>query len=180
MIPPDEVWLKRSIRCKLTTPQTSFFRVWFFLGACDHDSSWCQRLCFYLFYKQQLEQPMEHTTRTKLPGFGLPVNHYELHEKSAFPSSLNTNDLNEERTVYVFFSLAALFLLLTQPLFFLSLSLLKLSRLALTTLREFTMLHIMNYVTDKPDWRTKVRQIIIFFLFFSSLRSIQKKSIRFK
>lgn len=46
---------------------------------------------------------MEHTTRTKLPGFGLPVNHYELHEKSAFPSSLNTNDLNEERTVYVFF-----------------------------------------------------------------------------
>ena len=124
---------------------------------------------------------MEHTTRTKLPGFGLPVNHYELHEKSAFPSSLNTNDLNEERTVYVFFFVGGSFFFLTQPPFSsLSLSLLKLSRLALTTLREFTMLHIMNYVTDKPDWRTKVRQIIIFFLFFSSLRSIQKKSIRFK
>ena len=33
------------------------------------------------------------------------------------------------------------------------------NQLPLTTLREFTMLHIMNAVTDKPDWHTKVRVI---------------------
>ena len=35
------------------------------------------------------------------------------------------------------------------------------NQLPLTTLREFTMLHIMNAVTDKPDWHTKVRVISI-------------------
>ena len=118
---------------------------------------------------------MEHTTRTKLPGFGLPVNHYELHEKSAFPSSLNTNDLNEERTVYVFFfrtCVGGSFFFINATSVF---PLLKLSRLALTTLREFTMLHIMNYVTDKPDWRTKVCQIIIFFFFFFLFKIHPKK-----
>jgi hypothetical protein len=30
-------------------------------------------------------------------------------------------------------------------------------RLDLTTLREFTMLHIMNSLTDKPHWEEKVR-----------------------
>ena len=30
------------------------------------------------------------------------------------------------------------------------------SRLDLTTVRESTMLHIVNYITDKPDWRAKV------------------------
>jgi hypothetical protein len=28
-------------------------------------------------------------------------------------------------------------------------------RFPLTTLREFTMLHIMNELTDKPNWYTK-------------------------
>jgi len=31
-------------------------------------------------------------------------------------------------------------------------------RLALTTLREFKMLHIMNQITDKPEWHVKVRR----------------------
>ena len=31
----------------------------------------------------------------------------------------------------------------------------------LTTLREFTMLHIMNAVTDKTDWNTKVCFLLI-------------------
>lgn len=30
-------------------------------------------------------------------------------------------------------------------------------RLSLTTLREFTMLQIMNTLTDKPGWEEKVR-----------------------
>ncbi|KAF8797380.1 hypothetical protein BYT27DRAFT_7125781, partial [Phlegmacium glaucopus] len=67
-------------------------------------------------------------TRTKLPGFGRPINYYQKYENTdAFPSPLNWADVNEDGTV-----------------------------LALTTLREFTMLHIMNYLTDKPDWRNKV------------------------
>jgi len=31
------------------------------------------------------------------------------------------------------------------------------NQLPLTTLREFTMLHIMNAITDKADWNVKVR-----------------------
>jgi hypothetical protein len=34
---------------------------------------------------------------------------------------------------------------------------LTLIRLSLTTLREFTMIQMMNYITDKPDWETKVQ-----------------------
>jgi Protein of unknown function (DUF4246) len=30
-------------------------------------------------------------------------------------------------------------------------------RLPLTTLREFTMLQLMNHLTDKPDWEIKVK-----------------------
>ena len=30
-------------------------------------------------------------------------------------------------------------------------------QLPLTTLREFTMLHIMDAITDKTDWNVKVR-----------------------
>ncbi|KAF8802211.1 hypothetical protein BYT27DRAFT_7235520 [Phlegmacium glaucopus] len=67
-------------------------------------------------------------TRIQLPGFGRPVNYYQKHENlDAFPNALNPTDMREERTVF-----------------------------ALTTLREFTMLHIMNYITDMPDWRNKV------------------------
>ena len=32
-------------------------------------------------------------------------------------------------------------------------------RLDLTTLREFTMLHVMNSLTDKLDWEEKVRSV---------------------
>jgi hypothetical protein len=32
-----------------------------------------------------------------------------------------------------------------------------LQRLRLTPLREFTMLHIMNILSDKPGWEVKVR-----------------------
>ena len=39
-------------------------------------------------------------SRIKLPGFGLPVNYYELDEDCGFPSALTTNELDEEqRTV---------------------------------------------------------------------------------
>ena len=37
-------------------------------------------------------------TRIKLPGFGLPLNYYELDGDDSFPSALNTSDLDEERT----------------------------------------------------------------------------------
>jgi hypothetical protein len=30
-------------------------------------------------------------------------------------------------------------------------------RLPLTTLREFTMIQLMNHITDKPGWETKVQ-----------------------
>lgn len=30
-------------------------------------------------------------------------------------------------------------------------------RLPLTTLREFTMIQVMDHITDKPDWEVKVR-----------------------
>jgi hypothetical protein len=34
---------------------------------------------------------------------------------------------------------------------------LTLIRLPLTTLREFTMIQMMNHITDKPGWETKVQ-----------------------
>ncbi|KDR71066.1 hypothetical protein GALMADRAFT_127278 [Galerina marginata CBS 339.88] len=79
-------------------------------------------------------QPIE------LPGFGLPLNHlpkvssddrhfdlYGGNLRRLFPNALNLNDIKEGRTI-----------------------------LGLTTLREFTMLQIMNHITDKPKWHLKV------------------------
>ena len=40
-------------------------------------------------------------------------------------------------------------------------------RLPLTTLREFTMLQIMNAVTDKPDWHVKVIHMPLMFVYFT-------------
>ncbi|CAA7268674.1 unnamed protein product [Cyclocybe aegerita] len=67
--------------------------------------------------------------KTSLPGFGLPLNYGFPSEgkDSRFPSALLPEDIKEGRTT-----------------------------LALTTLREFKMLQIMNQITDKPDWHTKV------------------------
>ncbi|RDB28808.1 hypothetical protein Hypma_014802 [Hypsizygus marmoreus] len=76
-------------------------------------------------------------TRFQLPGFGLPLNFIPCAESSEGPAKgegreLFRNALNmwDIQDGYV--------------------------QLPLTTLREFTMLHLMNELTDKPDWHKKV------------------------
>jgi hypothetical protein len=63
-------------------------------------------------------------------------------EKDPFPSALTNVD---ERSQYEPFSRDRS-------------SCLSVISLPLTTLREFTMLQLMNHLTDKPDWEIKVRQ----------------------
>lgn len=68
-----------------------------------------------------------------LPGFGLPLNYVPKKGQpqyiaQPFPSALCYHDLGAGAT-----------------------------QLPLTTLREFTMLQIMNAVTDKPDWHVKIQ-----------------------
>lgn len=68
-----------------------------------------------------------------LPGFGLPLNYVPKKGQPQyiaqhFPSALCYHDLGAGAT-----------------------------QLPLTTLREFTMLQIMNAVTDKPDWHVKIQ-----------------------
>lgn len=70
--------------------------------------------------------------RFTLPGFGLPLNFIPSKEddrgaRVLFKNALNDNDLDSGSV-----------------------------QLRLTTLREFTMLHLMNQITDKPDWHRKV------------------------
>ncbi|KAJ3513910.1 hypothetical protein NLJ89_g2677 [Agrocybe chaxingu] len=79
-----------------------------------------------------MQSPFTNTSseeQTCLPGFGQPLNYYPDGEGKdrPFPSALNPKDMDKGRTV-----------------------------LALTTLREFKMLQIMNQITDKPNWNTKV------------------------
>lgn len=54
--------------------------------------------------------------------------------------------------------------------------------LPLTTLREFSMMQLMNNITDKTGWEEKVRwyyiNLIVFvFSFYSSLRSVAPKMV---
>ncbi|KAF8062260.1 hypothetical protein FPV67DRAFT_1672737 [Lyophyllum atratum] len=77
--------------------------------------------------------PDSQSDRFKLPGFGLPLNfipnHGDVQKEevgSLFPNALNIQDLCYGSV--------------HQPL---------------TTLREFTMLHLMNQITDKRDWHEK-------------------------
>ncbi|PPR03722.1 hypothetical protein CVT24_007370, partial [Panaeolus cyanescens] len=73
------------------------------------------------------------TTSNLLPGFGLPLNHVPRRRDADYvapliPNALDFYDLEKEK-----------------------------ASLPLTTLRELSMLHFMNQVTDKPDWHIKVR-----------------------
>ncbi|TFK36203.1 hypothetical protein BDQ12DRAFT_725248 [Crucibulum laeve] len=61
-----------------------------------------------------------------LPGFGLPLNY--VPKDGLFPNALIVSDVQEEGR----------------------------GAQRLTTLREFTMLRLMNQLTDKPDWDKKV------------------------
>ncbi|RDB26315.1 hypothetical protein Hypma_006638 [Hypsizygus marmoreus] len=92
--------------------------------------------------------------RFQLPGFGLPLN-FVLHAESAdapatgegrdlFKNALNTNDI-APGAVHV-----------ASSSHFDSVK-----RLPLVTLREITMLHLMNKLTDKPDWNKKVFDDVI-------------------
>ncbi|RDB22804.1 hypothetical protein Hypma_010044 [Hypsizygus marmoreus] len=76
-------------------------------------------------------------TRFQLPGFGLPLNFTPCAESPFGPAKgegrdlfRNALDMRDIQSGYVL--------------------------LPLTTLREFTMLHLMNELTDKPDWHKKV------------------------
>jgi len=77
---------------------------------------------------------------TDIPGLDQPLS-YEPEPRKLLPNLLLYDDRGSERRV-----------ISTEPSTY---------QLPLTTLREFTMLHIMNAVTDKPDWNTKVRVISI-------------------
>ncbi|PPQ85700.1 hypothetical protein CVT26_005856, partial [Gymnopilus dilepis] len=70
--------------------------------------------------------------KTVLPGFGRPMN-YTPQEgdrdyiRKRFPSALSQVDMDCWRTV-----------------------------MPMTTLRELSMLHLMNSITDEPEWYTKI------------------------
>ncbi|KAF5383139.1 hypothetical protein D9615_005036 [Tricholomella constricta] len=69
-------------------------------------------------------------SRFSLPGFGLPLNFIppeDGQDRKLFRNALNEKDLEDGRV-----------------------------QLPLTTLREFTMLRLMNGITDKPDWHKKI------------------------
>ncbi|TFK36202.1 hypothetical protein BDQ12DRAFT_725247 [Crucibulum laeve] len=75
-----------------------------------------------------------------LPGFGLPINYtpYKNGNEELFPNALIVGDvLHEDR----WHSSTA--------------KRRRRNSLPLTTLREFTMLRLMNQLTDKPDWDKK-------------------------
>ncbi|KAF9040864.1 hypothetical protein BJ165DRAFT_1613435 [Panaeolus papilionaceus] len=61
------------------------------------------------------------------PGLGLPLNHYDKYNNTRFPNALNAEDLGGHRAT-----------------------------MSLLTLRELTMLQIMQQITTKPNWDTKV------------------------
>ncbi|KAF5383181.1 hypothetical protein D9615_005038 [Tricholomella constricta] len=71
-------------------------------------------------------------SRFSLPGFGLPLNFVppkdgQGQDRKLFRNALNEKDLEDGWV-----------------------------QLPLTTLREFTMLRLMNEITDKPDWHKKI------------------------
>ena len=76
-----------------------------------------------------------------LPGLNLPYN-YTNH--GYFASALNHMD--DYESVYDLISTDYMTVYLLR------------SRMPLTTLREFTMLRLMNELTDKPDWHKKVHR----------------------
>ena len=76
-----------------------------------------------------------------IPGLDQPLN-YESESTCLFPNLLNNNKGRAHNEA--------------PPT----------SELPLTTLREFTMLHIMNAVTDKPNWNIKVCIFILFCLIY--------------
>jgi hypothetical protein len=104
-------------------------------------------------------------SRFDLPGFTLPLNFiphkaylkrfYDVassttkaievpasgEERDLFPSALDPGDSDSQY----------------EPLSRDYRSPLTLTRLSLTTLREFTMIQMMNHITDKPGWDTKVQ-----------------------
>lgn len=86
-------------------------------------------------------QPSPMASDTDIPGLDQPLS-YEPELSELLPNLLLDNDRGSDRSI-----------LSEEP---------STNQLPLTTLREFTMLHIMNAVTDKPDWNTKVRVISIF------------------
>ncbi|KAG6909613.1 hypothetical protein DXG01_016395 [Tephrocybe rancida] len=67
------------------------------------------------------------TSQRGLPGFGLPLNYYGEPGNKLFSNALTLNNRDTECEL-----------------------------LPLTTLREFTMLDIMNKISDKPRWHIKI------------------------
>lgn len=85
-------------------------------------------------------------SRYKLPGFGLPVH---SRPDNLFRNALDSVNLGEGDVQCVFSPLCATAYLILRI------------RLPLTTLREFTMLHLMNQLTDKPNWHKKASSTLI-------------------
>ena len=83
-----------------------------------------------------------------IPGLDQPLN-YESESTCLFPNLLNNDKGRAHRLAYSHYKEAP-----------------PTSELPLTTLREFTMLHIMNAVTDKPNWNIKVFIFILFCLIY--------------
>ncbi|PPQ76533.1 hypothetical protein CVT24_010932 [Panaeolus cyanescens] len=73
-------------------------------------------------------------TANCLPGFGLPLNYNPTKESKGFLGNLFPTALGFELCGF---------------------------SLPLTTLRELSMMHFMNAITDKPDWHIKVHDDII-------------------
>lgn len=97
--------------------------------------------------------PSDTVSRFQLPGLNLPL-HWEPsrlgpRQGRLFFTALNRDDVWDEYTMCVTLSYRDK-LLLTDRLSVND------YRLRLTPLREFTMLHIMDALTDKPGWEEKV------------------------
>jgi len=82
-----------------------------------------------------------------IPGLDQPLN-YEFESTCLFPNLLN-GDKGRAHLEYSIYDEVP-----------------PTSELPLTTLPEFTILHIMNTVTDKPNWNIKVCIFILFYLIY--------------
>ena len=104
-------------------------------------------LCHMLQPSLYLHLPMV-SAYSDIPGLDQPLN-YESESTCLFPNLLNNDKGRAHRLAYSHYKEAP-----------------PTSELPLTTLREFTMLHIMNAVTDKPNWNIKVCIFILFCLIY--------------
>ena len=88
------------------------------------------------------------TPAPNLPGLDLPLDYYaKMGTDAVFPTALDNGKLEDGYCKFVFTFLQAISWSICSWL---------VTSLPIQTLRELAMQHIMNHITDKPGWESKV------------------------